>query len=432
MNSSGFFFSIYFGGITVANVKRKVLVPSYYKKFKCDGKICNESCCTGIWNIFIDRHTYKKYKNIKDKEIQQKLRKYMKRNRDSIGDKYYAKLKQDIATKRCIFLTENNDCEIQLKYGADYLCDTCLTYPRYVNIIDGNFEKSLTLSCPLAAELVLNDKDGIEFEIMEESNERIEVSFIENFNELKYNTKALKYFKLIRNFSSLLIKSRQYKLWERLIILGLAMEKIQQCEDNNSTDNIPSIINKFIQMITNNEFKNILEALPINPTLQMEILKEMLDERIILGAVEGTNFFQNAIETLIGLNYSDNLSKGEIGKQYYNIYNTYYLPYMIDKDYIYENYIVNYIFRTCFPYGNDKKVFNSYARLVFHYAMLKFTLIGSTGFYKESFDTKHIIKLIQTFTKNVEHSIVYEQKMQELIKLNELNTMAYLAIMIKN
>lgn len=64
--------------------------------------------------------------------------------------------------------------------------------------------------------------------------------------------------------------------------------------------------------------------------------------------------------------------------------------------------------------------------------MIKMLLIGMAGFHKEDFNTDHVVKLIQSFAKTIEHNTVYLQKVFTLLKTNNLTTMAYMAILIKN
>ena len=98
--------------------------PEYMNDFKCDGQSCKGHCCK-YWKIDIDKDTYKKYTSIKpkrqSKEITQKIKFEKSKN------KYYIQLNDNLF---CPFLTDDNWCYIQKKYGADYLSNTCMTYPR--------------------------------------------------------------------------------------------------------------------------------------------------------------------------------------------------------------------------------------------------------------------------------------------------------------
>ncbi|SEC34406.1 lysine-N-methylase [Paenibacillus sp. GP183] len=64
--------------------------------------------------------------------------------------------------------------------------------------------------------------------------------------------------------------------------------------------------------------------------------------------------------------------------------------------------------------------------------LIKMHLIGMAGFYKENINTDHVIKLIQSFAKTIEHNALYLRNVMALLKNNEVTTMAYMAIFIKN
>ena len=115
--------------------------PEYVGKFKCDGSKCDARCCKD-WSIFIDEATYKKYPPEVTKHIEF----------NSERKTYVVKLNEKFF---CPMLTENNLCSLQLKYGEDFLCSTCATYPRYTRDFEKFFERSLTLTCPVAAEMIL-------------------------------------------------------------------------------------------------------------------------------------------------------------------------------------------------------------------------------------------------------------------------------------
>ncbi|MNJ65809.1 hypothetical protein D3C77_618480 [compost metagenome] len=105
---------------------------------------------------------------------------------------------------------------------------------------------------------------------------------------------------------------------------------------------------------------------------------------------------------------------------------------MNQHEYVLENYLVNYVYAYLFPLGNGNEVFEEYIMMVIHYAMIKMHLIGMAGYYKESFSLDHVIKLIQSFAKAIEHSTSFLQTVRELLRKNEYNSMAYMAILIKN
>ena len=135
--------------------------PEYVGRFKCDGSKCDARCCKN-WRIDIDAATYKQYSKLKPKSIAKEITSRMKF--DSERGVYVVTLN---ANGFCPMLTEDNLCSLQAKYGVSFLSVTCSTYPRHTNAFGKFFERSLTMTCPMAAELILFNQEPMKFEFVE-------------------------------------------------------------------------------------------------------------------------------------------------------------------------------------------------------------------------------------------------------------------------
>ena len=62
------------------NKNEVFLTPDYMTKFKCIGKDCIDSCCTGF-NVEFDEKTYKKYINSSNKKINLISKQYAVKNK---------------------------------------------------------------------------------------------------------------------------------------------------------------------------------------------------------------------------------------------------------------------------------------------------------------------------------------------------------------
>ncbi len=47
----------------------KITVPDYYLKFNCIGTDCEDTCCSGWWNVSIDWKTFQKYQQSTQPEL---------------------------------------------------------------------------------------------------------------------------------------------------------------------------------------------------------------------------------------------------------------------------------------------------------------------------------------------------------------------------
>lgn len=135
-------------------------VPHYYKKFRCIAGECPDTCCAG-WQIQIDPASLRKYKKAKGP--------LGSRLRNEIDWKEGCFRQYD---GRCAFLNDEDLCDLYLEGGGGRaFCRTCRTYPRHIEEFEGLREISLSLSCPVAADLILNCKEPVRFLHAEDEKE---------------------------------------------------------------------------------------------------------------------------------------------------------------------------------------------------------------------------------------------------------------------
>lgn len=143
------------------------IFPNYYGKFRCIANQCPDTCCAG-WQIAIDKSSLKKYKNTKG----------------IIGNRLHNEIdwKEKIFRQydgRCAFLNDDDLCDLYLEGGEHLFCRTCKTYPRHVEEYEGLKEVSLSLSCPVVANMIIRLKEPVQFlerhrECSEEEDEQFD------------------------------------------------------------------------------------------------------------------------------------------------------------------------------------------------------------------------------------------------------------------
>ena len=137
--------------------------PNYYDKFQCVADRCEATCCAG-WQIVIDEESLRRYQS-EEGDYGESLRERI--------DWAEGVLKQDCG-KRCVFLKDNNLCEMYERLGKESLCVTCGNYPRHIEEFENLREITLTVSCPEVARILLEQKEPVKFteeEIGEEEEE---------------------------------------------------------------------------------------------------------------------------------------------------------------------------------------------------------------------------------------------------------------------
>lgn len=127
--------------------------PDYLNNFRCLAGDCPDTCCGG-WEIVIDEQTARRYEEL-DGPLGEKLRASMVREEGEICLK--------LQKGRCPMLTQDNLCALITAHGTQMLSITCDSHPRFTEIYGGLEETALAVSCPAAAELLLEREEKMAF-----------------------------------------------------------------------------------------------------------------------------------------------------------------------------------------------------------------------------------------------------------------------------
>ena len=377
-------------------MKVNMFIPKYMADFKCIGSECVDTCCAG-WDINIDENTFEKYVNSKGelKELVQGKFRENKENEDFLNKGFMILKEQN----KCPFLNDDMLCDIHGRIGEENLCITCKRFPRVYNIIDGIYEKSGLPSCEEICIKAFLNKEKMEFiEIEEDIDESaIEIRRIIDTEAFEGTDSLLQYFWEIRVNSINIIQNRSFSIEERLNILKYFYREIE----------------KNYKMLDFESIENILEDFSEN-TIDLELLKgkaynesnefylSLIDERLIEN-IKGIRLkecileYTNAIEGYDINKYSSELSK------------------KLEKySFIFENYLVNQIFKDLIPF-NKGDLTLSVDVLINSYRIIKAYTIGLSLNSKMLLDEKIIIKVIQSLSKDIEHNKVFKNLLESKI-----------------
>ncbi|MGV3073816.1 flagellin lysine-N-methylase [Clostridium baratii] len=394
--------------------------PKYLKEFKCIGGECEDSCCIG-WDIDIDKITFRQYYKVKDQEMKKMFQKNVHNNEYCQApdvDYGKVKLKKD---KRCPFLDECNYCIIQSKLGEEYLSNVCTSFPRILNKIDGYYEMSLDVSCPEAARILLLKEEGIEFEENEETLGKHIISSEIDTKSKEFKNLPIKYFKEIRDLSIKIIKNRKFDLNRRLYILGEFINELEE-ELKYNYENVL----KFIKEYDINSVKDPYEKDDFSYLLQVDFFKKTMKYLNILNEVDSLLFKDYTREVMTGFNFEDdNISK--YANVYIEAFEEYSKEYMIKNSFIFENYLVNFIYNYMFPFSENQSVFDGYIMLLMRYSFIRFYLVGKYIVNKNEYK-EEIVRFIQVFSKSIGHHRNYLVNLLKYIKEKEFNNIEFVKI----
>lgn len=191
--------------------------PDYYDKFKCIAGECEATCCAG-WQIVIDEKSLENYRKISHK--------------DSRIDWEEGVFKQS-ECKRCAFLNEDNLCDMFMQWGEEALCETCKRYPRHIEEFENVREYTLSLSCPEAARIILENKEKVTFVEKEDDTDE----FDEDFDVLMYDMLLD-----ARRVMYEILQNRDLSIKERVEIICEMAEKLQDAFDEGGVFSCNEII----------------------------------------------------------------------------------------------------------------------------------------------------------------------------------------------
>ncbi|HMM19530.1 MAG TPA: flagellin lysine-N-methylase [Selenomonadales bacterium] len=397
-----------------------LLQPQYAGRFRCIGPDCEDTCCH-YWKIAIDKKTYQRYRSCPDPGFRAKLDKYVVRNRSTPTDNNYAKIKLD-ESGYCPFLDNERLCSIQRNWGKDYLSEICATYPRTFFRVDDAWEMAIQLSCPAAARLALLDPNPMEFEYVANPYSLSTKKYREFKSAVPdQKNKNKRYFWPIRIFVISLLQNRSYLLWQRMVILGFFMNAI---ENIDNPEEIPSVIEKYDNRVAGGAFQGALDEIPAQDDVQLGLLLQLFQYRFTTAVTP--KFLECSKKFTEVIAPEEELKDEVVAQRFKEAFEHYYIPFMNDHEYILENYLVHQVFKS------KLQLFSDYVLLVLNYAIVKLLLVGIAGYYKETFSTDHAIELIYSFSRNIEHNVQYLDEIYRMFEENELNTLPYMAILLRN
>ncbi|MFN7250069.1 MAG: flagellin lysine-N-methylase [Anaerobacillus sp.] len=403
--------------------QKKVLTPTYMRDFSCIGADCEDTCCSG-WQITIDEKSYNRLLDEDDNENNLSLSQHVKLLKSSNSNsENYAEIVLN-SQSFCPLLSENRLCTLHKEKGEEFLPNICAAFPRISNIVNGNYEKSLTLSCPEAARKVLLNEEGIRFdEMFEEIGGKQLLNGKINTVKLQGVKRERNYFLELREISINILQNRDLSLSSRLIKLGEFLKEVHKSLVNSIDGNIQYQIEMFKHITVCYKGREGGNASSFSTEAQVTLIRGLIDKSIFTGIKE-KRYLNCLLEALEGLKYTgSNLNQESV-----DIFN-YHSSKLTDKyEHILENYLVNYCFKNLFPV--TKGLLEDYMILIVHYALIKFHLIGLMNRYEDQFNTQHIITLVQSFSRNIEHSYNESSKFIDFLKENEITSFESVSVLI--
>ena len=370
----------------------KIRVPEYFKDFKCIASKCEDTCCAG-WGIVIDDATYARYKNVQG-EFGDRLRSEIVHE---AGENIFV-----LKGNNCPFLNEEKTCDIYINIGEENLCYTCQQYPRYTEEFGSLREIGISLSCPEAARIMLNNSKKVEFELSE-NNE-----VVSSYNDIN----AQLFIELLQSRKIIMdiIQDRTIDLRKRAALALLFVDEIQEKIDESEIKEIKSVREKYLDKGFLEELINELEEYRDNEGSKYddmhEYFKVFKDLKHItpddpLGLNDALRYFWQTDED----------------EELYIIKHRQFEEYYNDKLYKFENILVYFIFRYFMKAVFDYDVLAKIKTALVSYMVIR-ELAVVRYIENNEFTDEDMVDIAHTYSKDIEH---LEENIEALAELFETN-----------
>jgi lysine-N-methylase len=411
--------------------------PTYAAGFRCIGASCEDTCC-GTWNIPLDKKTYEQYRRFPFEKLGSLVAQYVSIAAPGTHENLFAQI-NTTPSGSCPFFTSERMCGIQHDYGGQFLSATCSLYPRVLNLVSGVLEGSLTLSCPEAARnvLLVPDSTQIAGDLLS-GNFRTDNYFSLTGNGSGSIYKPYSAFHIVRAWLIDMVKDRSRPMWQRLLLIGSLCKQLSEITTAKEGDIVPAILSDYRQILGTKWGQVEMENMPSSCELKLRVIFRLTDERVREKTC-GSRFVDTYWNFVEGIGSPAGSMPGDDIQRYLEAEERYHRPFFEQRPFILENYLLNYMFSNLFPFGREgsvrftpRSIFDEYILMTTQFAWINGLLIGIAGRYKEAFAEEHVVRAIQSYSREVDHDVSIPASIIEFMRSNGLDNLQGMAVMLKN
>jgi lysine-N-methylase len=380
--------------------------------------------------MYVDKAAYKKYRATP--LLRQAAGQHIEVNPDAANTFQYARMKFP-ADGRCPFLANDNLCSIQKEHGSEFLSKTCARYPRALVHFDGKMQRALYLSCPEAARMVLLNP-----QLLPSLDEpRYQQFTLEESNQGSSPAPKL-LIRQLRAFALELLQDETYPLWQRMFVLGIVCRRAHELTIAQPTAHVGPLLAQYATMLREGSLRSHLDNIPARPALQLDLVLQLIRLRFELEPPPDS-FASSVADLLQAIGHSLTAPLSEVAQRYHQAYLHWYPPFAQRSPHFLQNYLINYLFRTGFPFvvvpdqlQPSADPLSSYPLLALHYRFLHSLLIGAAARYRNSFPDAHAIRVVHAFARAVEHNPRFFAVLLQFARSAELQQSDGMAVLLRN
>ena len=307
---------------------------------------------------------------------------------------------------------------LQRDYGEEFLSVTCATYPRLTRDFGKFFERSLTPTCPVAAELILFQEEPMKFSLTEVPEKIHSNGGKIGIGKILIAENQISVLFEIQLAMISILQERRFSLDQRLIVLGLFHDKLQELFSSNVDRNtLLSLIAAYeSEEFLMGELSPLIQSISTDSKKFVVFIMKFLQYTLsYLNAPEGRDFIKalsevlelkpdekDSVPVLPVINSYEALADAR--KNFLENYSTFL-----------ENYLVNELFMNHYPWRfREESITKNYAVFLISYKI--FELMVFTATQNGLSSKENLLRLVDWFTTKTNHNKALYNRFFELLK----------------
>jgi len=368
------------------------LQPRYVSRFSCVGPSCEDNCCKD-WHISLDKKTFEAYSG----PGSGRFAKVVRINPEPRTETDFGQIVLTEEKKQCPLLEENL-CSVHRDEGEDRLSHICFSYPRIWTEVAGQAEQSLQLSCPEAARLALLAPDAFEFE---EGSMSVRPDVVRTAHaNAGFTAEAINE---ARYFCIKLMRAGELELWQRLAVLGLFCESLDEPVARHDGQAIVELVQKFTDLLQEGALLDSLAPLQPDHAAQAMVFSLLWQGM----SRETPNAHRRHVIDAVATGLGADPLTGQVDAE--RLVERYReglarLPDALQAaPQLLEHYLLNEMFLNLFPFDTAKP-YNSYLRLITRFGLLRLMLAARCHPDGALPDAKALVQTVQVHSRRFHHN----------------------------
>lgn len=412
--------------------KALVFKPEYYDNFSCKSSSCRQTCCAG-WAITLSKEEYRKIQNsIRDEEMFDTRTYFEKMPPSQRNSNSYMKIILD-QDKNCLFLNQQKLCSLQCHFGEGILPNTCSWFPRKLFENYGLICATISPACEKVLEMLPTDR-SLTFSVREDYigntfPKSIPIQQVYPKDIYPYAT----YFQDIYSMCILILQAQETSLEDRMILLGIGLEKIIQVGVSGQWDAIPVCVENYLSCLS--ELEDISTLLPsFSPNLSAVFNNFLMADNEPEGITSSYQKVMEHVKNVLHISYETDNTTLKVSAASFADYEKRkenFVRVMVDRPYFMENLLLSIFTYRNLPFSEDLMggIWENYIYLCWIYSSLKFVL---TVCSKDISSHDELIALCTPLLRRWAHSSELTKNLIKEFKKNFSNTLAHMAVLLKS